>query len=517
MDDSMRRSDDLAPLPDWLRKDIAQAARPKARTDQPLVELDTPEAVDRAVAWLTQEAPDAIQGDGGDLTTFKVAARLKEIGLSAPTALDLMLTHWNDRQSPPWDPEDLAVKVENGFAYSASAWGGQSAAADFDSVEIDRPAGSELRAGLVRPEDFDLLPPREWLYGRKFPRKYVSFVASPGGVGKTAWTIAVALACASGRRLLHDAPHHPMRVWLFNLEDDIHELRRRLLAAIRLFELPMSVLDNIRLNSGRDRGLKVMRMRDEQFVTLPDADLLREELLTHRIELLIVDPYLRSHGVPENSNEAQDAVIGLYTRIADATSAHISLVHHTKKGAVAGEQDSMRGGSAQGGSARTVLTLSPMSPDDAQAMGIDEGRRRAYVRIDDAKRNMAPAPDKAEWLKLVSFNLRNGTPEYPEGDDVQVTVKWTPPSAWDGVGEEGKDAVLDQIDQGPEEGERYGPRQQAGDRWAGHVVVDLLGKSPSEAATILKEWVRTGVLEVKSYHSASQRKTRQGVFVRRER
>ena len=56
----------------------------------------------------------------------------------------------------------------------------------------------------------------------------MTLVASPGGVGKTAWATAVALSLASGKALLHDKPHHPMRVWIYNLEDDILEVQRRL-------------------------------------------------------------------------------------------------------------------------------------------------------------------------------------------------------------------------------------------------------------------------------------------------
>src|SRR6188768_2915879 len=50
--------------------------------------------------------------------------------------------------------------------------------------------------------DPSTIPPRAWLYGRHYIRKYVSVTVSPGGVGKTSKSIAEALAMATGRDLL---------------------------------------------------------------------------------------------------------------------------------------------------------------------------------------------------------------------------------------------------------------------------------------------------------------------------
>lgn len=376
-----------------------------------------------------------------------------------------------------------------------------------------------LRAGRVSLHDLENLPPRQWLYGYKIQRRYVTILASPGGVGKTSFVFAMALACAARRKLLHDTPHRQIRVWVYNLEDDIVELRRRLAAAHEHFELSAEVLDDIRLNSGRDRRFRIVRTgADGGYIVEPDFSAVIDEMQREKIDVLVVDPYLRSHGVPENDNPAQDEVLRLYAQIAEATNGAILLVHHVKKGAAAGDLDSLRGGSTQGGGARSVLTLAPMSVEEAKSTGIPEGVRRSYVRLDDAKNNMAPTA-QAEWIFLHSHPLRNGDQDYPGGDHLQVATPWAPPVAEDalkdanGDGAEKKERELLALLSRGLGGERYSFRKQDAERWAGAPLMDMTGCSEHQAKELLKGWLAKGLITVEAYTSDKQRKPRQGIFV----
>lgn len=389
-----------------------------------------------------------------------------------------------------------------------------------------------LEPGRVDFDDLNLLPPRQWLYGYKVSRGYVTFVASPGGVGKTAWVTAAALACCKGEPLLHDKPVRPLKVWLMNLEDDRIEMLRRIKAAVSHYGLDQEVFENLRINSGRDRRFIVAKQQGGEkgsVVAMPDYAAVIEVMRREAIDILIVDPYLRSHGVSENSTEGQDEVMRLYTQIAHETKAGVILVHHFKKGGAGGDMDSMRGSSTQGGSARSVLTLTPMSVEEAAKAGVDEMQRRLHVRIDDAKNNMAPPMAKAEWIKLHSVSLGNGDETYPEGDKVQVATEWKLPGAWDGVsasalaGDTGFPAEVDMvelealkaIDRGPADavGERFAPKSQAGERWVGNLLVQHFGRSKAQAVEILRVWEKKGWIENVDYMSAAQRKTRKGVAV----
>ena len=432
---------------------------------------------DRAAQWWSQQAYD-----DGQAEMVRLAAEKARLAAAAANAL-------------PWPAEQP------------------------DEVEILPP----LRAGRLELADLQTIAPRQWLFGRKLLRRYVSFIASPGGVGKTAWITAVALSMAAGAALLHDRPHRPLRVWVRNLEDDLDEMRRRFAAALTHHELEPCVLDNVRLNSGRDRRFSIVALGPDgqSFVVQPDKATVVAEMRRLEIDVLVVDPFLRSHGLSENDNEAQDEVMRLYAEIAHEADAAVALLHHTKKGAVAGDPDSLRGGSTQSGSARVVLTLSPMSAAEAKAFGLDEARRRLFVRIDDAKGNMAPPANKADWMRLASVPLSNGNAEYPEGDNVQVATRWEPPtveatlSAAPGGADAAEARILAEIQKGHSSGERYSIKPQATALYAGPMVMEVLSCSAEGAKAALTRLEKQGRIAMQDYRSVRQSKMKQGLVVLR--
>lgn len=117
--------------PAWL---VARcgAPRAKAANRQPLPGIDPARAAKRAIAYLTTQAPEAIEGAGGDHTTFTVAAKLKDLGVDQDTAVELMLEHWFDGCG--WTPEDLATKVRNAYTYGANPPGADAPEAQFEPV-----------------------------------------------------------------------------------------------------------------------------------------------------------------------------------------------------------------------------------------------------------------------------------------------------------------------------------------------------------------------------------------------
>lgn len=134
---------------------LARRTKHKGHTENPVTELDDEIAIAKAIDWLRTSAPDAVEGAGGDDATFRTAAWLRDLGLSEPTALEAMLDHWNDNQSPPWQPDELAIKVGNAFSYATGTWGGRSVNADFDAADIDvgdRPtlAATDIPANVVQ-------------------------------------------------------------------------------------------------------------------------------------------------------------------------------------------------------------------------------------------------------------------------------------------------------------------------------------------------------------------------------
>lgn len=135
---------DVVDAPGWLVDRCGAAREPKAPSSEGYSDkVDQGSAKNRAIHYLEHEAPQAIEGQGGDHTTFKVAAHVKDIGVKEEKALELLLGHWNERNSPPWEATDLAGKVRNAYRYGERQVGSASPEAAFDPIPQELPGATE--------------------------------------------------------------------------------------------------------------------------------------------------------------------------------------------------------------------------------------------------------------------------------------------------------------------------------------------------------------------------------------
>ena len=125
-----------ARAPAWYRSvgGAENDNRAASRAGPPIL-VDQNRAVLRAVDYL-KYAPPGVEGSGGDATTYAVAARVKDFGVDAETAVALLIEHWNDRCQPPWQPDDLERKVRNAYSYGKEAQGSDSPEASFEPVSV---------------------------------------------------------------------------------------------------------------------------------------------------------------------------------------------------------------------------------------------------------------------------------------------------------------------------------------------------------------------------------------------
>lgn len=125
----------IAHAPQWLVDRCADRVRVRTESSAAApVSVDATRALARARRYLAEDAPLATEGAAGDETTYKVACRLKDLGIESNDAVLLMNEHWNDRCSPPWDTNDLQQKVVNAYAYGQEPQGVASPEADFEPV-----------------------------------------------------------------------------------------------------------------------------------------------------------------------------------------------------------------------------------------------------------------------------------------------------------------------------------------------------------------------------------------------
>lgn len=104
----------ILPMPDAIEARLSAAVEPTAKA-APIGPVDGERAATRAIEYL-RTAPLAVEGSGGDETTYKVAARLKDLGCTESQTAELM-SDWNERCSPPWSCGDLSEKVAHAFRY----------------------------------------------------------------------------------------------------------------------------------------------------------------------------------------------------------------------------------------------------------------------------------------------------------------------------------------------------------------------------------------------------------------
>ena len=218
-----------------------------------------------------------------------------------------------------------------------------------------------------------------------------------------------------------------MRAVIINNEETLDEIERRIEATCQCFDVPLeSIAENLYIRSGVDaEKLVAARMIDGEVVATPHRRALKQFVQDEQLDLLIIDPFVQSHAVSENANEAVSRAMVLLREcvVGDEHSAALNLVHHIRKppGGLRASPDDMmvaRGAGSMLGEAHFVFNLTDMSKRDAEEMGVEEDDLRSYLRLDDAKTKMGP-PNDARWFER-------------HGEDMVRT--WCGRSAWKKLG-----------------------------------------------------------------------------------
>jgi AAA domain len=225
----------------------------------------------------------------------------------------------------------------------------------------------------------------------------------------------------------------------------------------------------------------------------------KSEIIQNKIDVWIIDPFVRSHGVPENDNGRISAVCELYSQIAGATNSAGELYHHVRKGqSNHGEYtvEDGRGAVALRDAVRSARVANVMTEKEAKESGIDTRLRRRYFRIEYGKANLATPPDKAGWRYIAAVQLGNATHDDPE-DDVGVVTAWAWPNPLDGV----STADLVAAQAAVAEGGPWRQDPRARD-WVGRPVAKVLRLNPdkkkdrAKVRGLLKIWIENGMFEV---------------------
>jgi DNA polymerase len=361
--------------------------------------------------------------------------------------------------------------------------------------------------------------PRQWVMAVTFCRKFLSQVLAAGGTGKTALRVAQALSIATGRELTGERLYGRARVLLLTFEDGFDELEKRILAAMKHHGVTSDETDGWLIYGAVDGEWGTFKEMDAKGMVVdgPLKAQIEELIAEHHPDLIILDPFIKTHAVNENDNTAIDKVAQVMTSIANQHNVAVDAPHHISKtgGEAAGNANRGRGASALVDAARLVTTLTPLSEQEADRFGISEEDRWDYLVVTGGKPNLVKRSSMRRYFRLVGVPLCNADEIYTDGDTIQTVEPWTPPEVAESVDDTAQTAILSKIEAGLKDGERYTNHTAATKRAAWKAVAEVikdLGEQRCRA--VIEEWIKKGILEVRDYYNVKKGRDESGVFVK---
>jgi hypothetical protein len=351
----------IAMAPDWLVSMCGRArrcapesgTRPAAGT----IELDAQADLERAVRWLEDEAPTAVSGNGRNNETYRVAARLGDLGVSEAQAVVLMMGHWNElKVFPPYEWELLEARVGRSYKYRRRPLGVASPLVEFDAVELapDPVRVKHSKNGKPTTEWVDQVMPgndNPYLIKGWLDAGMISILYGATGASKSfaaldmGWHVGAGKAwngCEVKRGLV-----------LYVALEGGAGIKKRLVA--------------LRRRHGTGCHLAAMRWSIDLRPGAKDAAEL--VLLTREAEkdcgglpvaLIIIDTLSRAiAGLDENSASDMNGVMKVVEGICETLQCHVMLVHHSGKDAARGA----RGSSALKAATDTELEVVSEGPE----------------------------------------------------------------------------------------------------------------------------------------------------------
>ena len=252
---------------------------------------------------------------------------------------------------------------------------------------------------------------RPWIYGTMVMKGTVGILGDPGGTGKSAFALSIALSVATGRDLLgeHDGPLRQRNVLVISNEDDENECRLRIQALCQAHSIKGADLEGrfylvpgYSIRVAETAGLFTNNTVNQTAAVSELSSLIREQ----EIELITFDPFVSLHGCDENNNGSMEKVMDVIRGIARAQGCGVLCLHHTGKAGDLSDPDNALGGAtAVKDAARAVAVLARMTRKEAEELLIEDTERIRYIRMVDGKKNYSLPGAKARWFCMSSVKI----------------------------------------------------------------------------------------------------------------
>lgn len=224
----------VAPRPEWLyalsiKKDQPPAPSVDCLKDIP---LNQPHHIAAVINYLTQEAPESVENQGGNNTLYVVACMVKNLGISdLALAKELIAEHYDLLKChPSWlgnetDRAQWEATIRSAYQGSQEPAGSKTQEARDAQAKLDFSADSSGPKHISQYKGE--APERKWLIKGWIPLGEISSLYGIGGIGKSQLTNQLAISVSSGADFLGLKVEQAIPVLCVFCEDSDAELHRR--------------------------------------------------------------------------------------------------------------------------------------------------------------------------------------------------------------------------------------------------------------------------------------------------
>lgn len=199
----------LIELPQAIRKIIPERKKTDTLGLEKNPDADQPRNVQWALDLIKNYVSSgrvAVQGKGGDNTTYAVVASILDKAISPGLAFELLWEHWNPHCQPPWDDWELEQKIRNAATYGEDTGGGvkgfqanADAFAKFEGQEFEPPQQPERRDRVQALHSYaDNVQDPTWLIPNLLPAHGIGMLYGESGSYKSFLALDMALSLAFG-------------------------------------------------------------------------------------------------------------------------------------------------------------------------------------------------------------------------------------------------------------------------------------------------------------------------------
>jgi hypothetical protein len=306
----------LAPIPEWLWELLRGTGEAEGAPGEH-------EPLD--VEEMLQGFPEGQRDDG----LFRFACRLRHDDTPRAFAETLIATAARNCR-PPFDVAEAVAKVRYVYRKYEPGNVGPTVIEDRYFAPLNAkpvlPAPEAPPAVFFRPISELLAMPEvepDWMVDQLFTVASNGWVAAEPKVGKSWVVLELAYALSTGMPFLgRFAVKQPRRVLYVQEEDSLQRVLRRLKKIIKGDASRISPSDeywrwSIRVGFKLDNLLWL--------------EMLRQEIVAFKAEVIILDVFNRLHGSDENKQSEMTAILNNLTRLTNDYGCAFVIVHHNRK------------------------------------------------------------------------------------------------------------------------------------------------------------------------------------------